>query len=294
MSRTSDLAKKLLFKSFQILKENEGELPAAELFNRIEQQVSLDDWAKDRYEKSGYIRWQSLLHFYSIDTVKAGWLRKKQGVWYLTPDGEKALTFGEDKFFNAAREAYKKWVEEQNEDNKFEDTDETIEDSDKIETLIDEIESKAFKGISDYIKKLDAYQFQDLVAALLRGMGYFTPFVAPKGKDGGIDIRAYKDPFGSSFPHVKVQVKHRKEDSKATVQELRQLKGNLHANDDIGIFVSTSGFTSDAKQEFAHSHPHIELIDLTRFIQLWKNCYDKLSEEDKKMMPLVYIPFIAK
>lgn len=31
---------------------------------------------------------------------------------------------------------------------------------------------------------------------LPRAMDYYTPFIAPKGKDGGIDIIAYLDPLG--------------------------------------------------------------------------------------------------
>ena len=49
---------------------------------------------------------------------------------------------------------------------------------------------KAFGSISS---KKNPYEFQDLVAALLRAMGYYTPFIAPKGKDGGVDIIAYRD-----------------------------------------------------------------------------------------------------
>ena len=31
--------------------------------------------------------------------------------------------------------------------------------------------------------------------------GYYTPFVAPKGKDGGIDLIAYQDPLGARLRH---------------------------------------------------------------------------------------------
>jgi len=51
----------------------------------------------------------------------------------------------------------------------------------------DDIEQKAIEGLQQYINAKNPYEFQELVAALLRGMGYYTPFVAPKGKDGGVD-----------------------------------------------------------------------------------------------------------
>lgn len=59
------------------------------------------------------------------------------------------------------------------------------------------LQGQASKGIREYIIK-EPYEFQDLVAALLRAMGYYTPFIAPKGKDGGVDIIAYRDPLGTT------------------------------------------------------------------------------------------------
>ena len=43
---------------------------------------------------------------------------------------------------------------------------------------------------------MQRYDFQDLVADLLRGMSYRVSWVAPPGKGGGIDIVAYTDPPG--------------------------------------------------------------------------------------------------
>lgn len=40
-------------------------------------------------------------------------------------------------------------------------------------------------------------------------MGYYIQSVAPRGKDGGIDIVAYTDPLGAKIPRIKVQVKHK-------------------------------------------------------------------------------------
>src|SRR5258706_6181743 len=91
------------------------------------------------------------------------------------------------------------------------------------EIASDEIEQSAYEQIENFLDKKTPYEFQDLAAALLRGMGYFTPFVAPSGKDGGVDILAYRDPLGTTSPRIKVQIKHR--ESSATVQDVRQLMG---------------------------------------------------------------------
>lgn len=66
--------------ALSILKDNDGEMAMREVIDAVAKRVQLDDWAKERYEKTGYVRWESVLHFYSIDCVKAGYLVKKKGV----------------------------------------------------------------------------------------------------------------------------------------------------------------------------------------------------------------------
>jgi restriction system protein len=289
VSRSRSLAKKLIFNAFLILKENGKEMHGKELINLLEKRVDLDDWAKERYEKTGYIRWQSILHFFSIDSVKSGFIVKKKGIWYLTPEGEEALKLGQEELFEEASKGYKKWKAEQPIADE-----EGIEESPPTEEVmeIESVEQKALEGLERFINSQNAYEFQDLVAALLRAMGYYTPFVAPKGKDGGVDIVAYRDPLGTESPRIQVQIKHREASAKAT--EMRQLMGLLQKEGDVGIFVSTSGFTPDAKQAAKISHIHIELIDLNRFISLWQEFYDKMSDEDKSLLPLRPIYFLAK
>ncbi|OQX63214.1 MAG: restriction endonuclease [Desulfococcus sp. 4484_241] len=294
LSRSRALAAKVIFAAFQILKENGGELNGREVIEKVGQRVELDDWAKSKYEKSGYIRWQSILHFFSIDCIKAGYLVKKKGTWYLTPEGESAMSLGEIELLESATRAYRKWKKEK--EKEIEDNDDEITDtsrgSDKEqEATIDEIEQIALDGIKSHIKSKNPYEFQDLVAALLRGMGYYTPFVAPRGKDGGVDIIAYRDPLGTVSPRIKVQIKHREQS--ANVQEIRQLMGLLQKDGDVGIFISSGGFTPDAKTTARSSHVHVELIDLSRFIELWQEFYNKLSDEDKSMLPLTPIFFYA-
>lgn len=288
-SKTPALGSKVIFAAFDVLKENGGELNGREVINQVEQRVDLDDWAKSKYEKSGYIRWQSILHFYSIDCVKAGFLIKKKGTWYLTNEGREAMKLGADGLLSAAQKAYRQWKKEK--EAEIPD-DENEENHDKEqEATIDEMEQIAIEGLKSFIKSKNPYEFQDLAAALLRGMGYYTPFIAPSGKDGGLDIIAYRDPLGTISPRIKVQVKHR--DQPTSVHEVRQLMGLLQKDGNVGIFISSGGFTSDSKITARSSHVHIELIDLSRFIELWQEFYHKLSDEDKALLPLIPIYFYS-
>lgn len=299
MSRTVDLAGKLVFETLKLLKENDGEMASSLLMEALSKRVYLDDWAKSTLEKTGNIRWQSILHFYSIDLIKAGYLLKKKGVWYLTPEGEKAIDKGEKELLKSAQNLYHIWKEKNKKETLTKTSnkdvpDEQIEEAtQKISSLLDDARAKANQSFTKFIlEEFDPYSFQELCGALFRGMGYYTPFIAPKGKDGGVDVIAYKDPIGSTTPHIKIQIKYR-QDTKATSQELRQLKGILTTND-IGVFISISGFASDALKEFKHSSPHIELIDLERFIELWQEFYEKMKDEDKALMPISPVYFVDK
>ncbi|MBN3840976.1 Mrr restriction system protein [Burkholderia sp. Ac-20349] len=279
--------------AFQILQERGGELAGRDVIAEIERRVLLDDWATQTYEKTGYVRWQSILHFFSIDCIKAGFLLKKKGVWYLTNEGEQALTLGEVGLLNAAVEAYRVWREKNQPTTEPRNGDEIAEVVEQAqEATIHEMEQLAAEGLKKQISLKNPYEFQDLIAALLRGMGYFTPFVAPAGKDGGVDIIAYRDPLGTVSPRIKVQVKH-KIDTAARVQEIRELMGLLQKDGDVGIFVASGGFTPDAKATARSSHAHVELIDLDRLIALWQQFYPQLAEDDKVMLPLTPIYFYA-
>jgi restriction system protein len=165
---------------------------------------------------SGVPRWENALRWYTVDSVKAEWLIKRNGVWYLTDEGRKALNLDPLTFLKTAGQKYKNAIAARRVSaspiiqEKAGEVRDVAVDEDAIKrattTAFENAESMARSEIEDYINALGPYEFQDLVAALLRGMGYFTPFVAPQGKDGGLDILAYRDPLGSVAPRLKVQV----------------------------------------------------------------------------------------
>lgn len=299
MARSRQLAAKVIFVALQILVEKGGEAAGRDVITEIDKRVEFDSWAKEVYEKSGYTRWKSILHFFSIDLIKAGFLIKKSGVWYITKEGKDAIKFGEVGLLEKATSAYRSWRDanpkrlsdkEVNVTQEAESEDiEQVEGQQAQEATIQQMEELAIEGLKQQINNKNAYEFQDLVAALLRGMNYYTPFVAPKGKDGGVDVVAYQDPLGVRSPRIKVQIKHR--EASATVQEVRELMGLLQKEGDVGMFISTGGFTSDAKVTARTSHVHVELVDFDRFIALWQEFYSKLTDVDKDRLRLRPIYF---
>lgn len=281
----------------QTLADNGGQLPSREVMSEVEKRIDFNEYEKGLLKKSGNIRWQSVLHLYSIDLQKAGWLVKKGGIWYITPEGSENLGLSPLEFITKAQQAYREW--RKHNQSVFErpelevDKEHGLEESEERLRMADyeQAQDLARKKISEYINRADPYVFQNMVAALLRGMGYHTPHVAPRGKDGGVDIIAYRDPFGVQPPRMKVQVKHR-ENTKTPPQEAQQLVGILN-DEDIGLFVSTGGFTSDAISIIRNSKRHMEKLDLDGFIDLWFEYYDKMSEEDKLLLPLRKIWYLA-
>ena len=278
--------------ALSILRDNDGQLPSRQVIIEVGKKINPSQYELERFEKSGYIRWESILHFYSIDASKAGWLRKKGGVWYLTPEGEEALNLSPLQFYNSARDAYKLWKKGEDEERHVggdKDENDIELDNSRVSTF-GQTEGLARQEIRDFIKSLDPYAFQDLVAALLRGMGYYTPFIAPRGRDGGVDIIAYQDPLGTREPRIKIQVKHRNQ--KTAPAEIRELAGVLK-DGEIGLFVSSGGFTSESIKALNIGNRHMEKIDLDAFIDLWENNYENLDEEDKSLLPLRSIMFLA-
>lgn len=295
LSLSRQTATKTVYATFKILKEAGGQLPGREVIEKLRQSLRFSDWEKEIYEKTGYVRWESILHFYTVDCQKAGYLRKDKGIWYLTEDGEKAISLGEIELLESASRAYRKWAADrkgipQNKDN---EGGELEENQTQIqEAKLTHLELQATTGIKEAIKNKGPYEFQELVAALLRAMKYYTAFISGKGKDGGIDIIAYNDPLGATAPRLKVQVKH-KPDATIPVADIRSLTGLLNKDGDIGLFVTSGSYTSESEKTARESHRHIKLLDIDNFISLWQEFYPQLTDEDKNMLPLKPIYFLG-
>lgn len=290
-NRTQSCAMKTLYAVMKEISRRGGSIPVKEIYPFVNENVDLTDWEKEPAGKMKYIRWTNSFQFYSIDYQKAGYIVKKNGFWYITPEGENALKNGPEYVMNTARAAYKAWkltrvVEDNGEE---EPTDNTAESDNSMN--LDMLESNAREGIRRYIAAKSPYEFQDMVAALLRAMNYHTPFIAPKGKDGGIDIIAYLDPLGAMTPRIKVQVKH-KPDTAIGASDIRALLGVLRAGD-IALFVTSGTFSPDAKNTGTSSREFIRLIDGDEFIDMWLEFYDKMSDDDKNMLPLKRISFLG-
>lgn len=164
-------------------------------------------------------------------------------------------------------------------------------DDEDVEDTIpfyEETKAKADELIADMISAIDPYDFQDLVSGLLQAMGYRTR-VSDAGPDHGIDVVAHPDVFSFEAPRINVQVKHRK--YSAGGPDIRNLVGTL-GEGEKGLFVSTGGFTAEAKNE-ARKNPRLTLVDAEEFVKLLIEHYPELDSDYKAIVPLrrVWVPF---
>lgn len=292
LPRSAAVVARTMYEAMKMMKERNGSIPFSAIVEEIPQRLDFNEWERaETSERTPQPRWLVNTMFYSVEYVKAGLIQKDSGVWFLTADGEKALSLTERKVFEIAHTAYRQY---QRQNNKHEEIDEDIVEVKELtaEMVISEAESIAQKGVDKQIRSLDPYEFQNLCAALLRAMGYYTPFIAPKGKDGGIDIIAYENAAGLGRRMI-AQVKHMPTTS-IDVTVVRNLAALLKKDSDTGIVFSSGTFTNEAVR-FAREHKiNIRLIGATELVKLWIESYDLLSEDDKLYLPLKAVHYVAR
>lgn len=154
--------------------------------------------------------------------------------------------------------------------------------------LLEETEARAVEFIKDRVSKLDWTEMQELIAGILRAMGYKTRVARP-GPDRGADIVASPDGLGFEMPRIVVEVKHR--DGSMGAKEVRSFLGGRH-KDDRGLYVSTGGFSKDARYEADRASIPVTLWDLDDLVRYLVENYDRLDSDTKQLVPLkrVYWP----
>lgn len=291
--RTGELLQKL----FEILLKRPDGTPARLALDSLAASVTLSKYEAGTYSSGGGRRFEKIVRFATVDCVKAGWLSKQKGIWFVTEAGRDALRSFKDPeaFYKEAVRLYRQWkasrdlIEPAVEVEVEIDSD--VSTSKSASITFEQAEEQAREEIENYFGSMNPYELQQLVADLLKAMGYYPSWISPPGRDGGLDIVAYPDPLGTRPPRIKVQVKRQA----AAVDEdgLRSFLALVN-EDDAGLFVSIGGFTRAAhdaarKQE----RRKITLIDLNRLVELWIEFYNKLDNLARERFPLTPIYFLT-
>ena len=170
---------------------------------------------------------------------------------------------------------------------------ETTEQQDEVKVeLVQEKKTlieKARERLKDRIVSLDDGEMEELLAAVLRAMGFRT-LVSPKGPDRGVDVLASPDGLGLQEPRIKCEVKHRK-NTVIGAPEVRSFLGVLRSGD-RGIYLSTGGFTREARYESDRAIVPVSLMDLDDLARLIETHYETFDTDGRGLLPLtkVYWP----
>ncbi len=284
---------------FRILEKQPEGMKAKEALAALANSVTLTDYEAGSYESGR--RFEKIVRFATVDTVRAGWLIKESGVWTLTEEGAEALKLYKDplEFHKKAAQTYQHWLKNHKKSNPTAELvsalieENSLEDeSDKsVSVSYEEAKEQAQDKIDAFLHAMEPYEFQRLVADLLKAIGYHVTWIAPPGKDGGVDILAYTDPLGTQGPRIKVQVKQQQ--NKVSEPNLKSFMANIGQHDS-GIFFCTGGFTKDA-ENYARSQEskRIMLIDSPKLVQLWTDNIPRLSDQAWQRLPLIPIYFLT-
>lgn len=277
--------------AFQVLIDHGEPLPARQVIAEVEKRLPLTEFeASDYPNRPGVRRFEKIIRFNTIPATKAGWLLKNKGSWILTDAGQKALIEFPDPadFIRESIRLYRAWKHAQ----PVVDDGVIQEETPEKAVTREEAEELAWIEIQEYLQHMNPYDFQQLVASLLGAMGYHVAWISPPGPDQGLDILAYTDPLGAAGPRIKVQVK-RQATTRVSVDTVRSFLAIL-ATQDVGIFIASGGFTSEAEREVrGQEQRRISLIDLERLYDLWVDHYDQVPEDEQKLLPLTPIYFLA-
>lgn len=148
-----------------------------------------------------------------------------------------------------------------------------------------DIEDLAIERVKDRLLALSWEDMQEIVASLLRALGYRT-IVSPTGPDRGKDIIASRDGFGFESPRIVVEVKHRR--GQMGAPEIRAFLGGRHP-EDRGLYVSTGGFTREAHFEAERASNVTHLMTLDGLARALMANYETIDAHGRALLPLTRI-----
>ncbi len=250
-----------------------------EILAHIPQATTLTDQETDPFPSApGFPGYEILVRAAMTAVARAGWLARDNFKWVLTGEGRLVCRdFGNaQEFYTESQKVIEVW---------------RLNRPAALIT-IEDAEEKAWTQVREYLLGLGQADFRVLVADLLVAMDYHLLWTAPPEKGrGSVDLLACRDPLGVGQPRMVVQVKH--QGQAVTAEGMKATLSSLGTND-VGLVVSSGGFTQDAR-DLVRTQPlhEMALVDLERFFTLWLDYYGKLSQPAKQRLPVRAVYFLA-
>ncbi|MBB4639623.1 restriction endonuclease [Longimicrobium terrae] len=154
------------------------------------------------------------------------------------------------------------------------------------EVIRRDLVDRAHEFIKDRLLSLSPSDMEELTASVLRAMGYKAR-VTGKGPDRGRDVTASPDGLGFQSPRIVAEVKHRPRNP-IGAPLIRSFLGGLRSGEN-GLYVSTGGFTQEAKYEAERASFPLTLVDLDDLASLVVEHYDRFDAQGRVLLPLTRI-----
>lgn len=253
-----------------------------EAANALAEQFQLTPEEREIAISSGYPVFRHRTTWASFHLRKAGLVQDGiHGILQLTPEGQEFLKSNpdnlSDSFLREHFPKYREWKESVMKKGAgeaagahIEDAEEEASPEEQIETAEHKLKGRLAAELLSQMAKMDPFRFEQLVVDLLFAMGYGgsreeAAKVTKKTGDEGIDGVINEDRLGLDVVYVQAK----RWQSNVGRNEIMNFVGALagkHAHK--GIFITTSGFNSNAT-DYARSVPQkVILIDGQRLAEL--------------------------
>ena len=145
------------------------------------------------------------------------------------------------------------------------------------------VETYSRDFVEGILRGMEPVQFENLVAGVLRAMGYHAEVTQLSG-DGGVDVLASHDPLRLQPPTIKVQVK--RTTSSIGGPAVQALLGTLaQGGSELALFVTLGNYSNDATH-IARTRQDIRLLSGAQLMDLIFEYYNKLDSEWQRLLPL--------
>jgi restriction system protein len=114
---------------------------------------------------------------------------------------------------------------------------------------------------------VDPLAFEKLIKDAIERNGFYKVELTRRSGDGGIDLNSYLDESHYFLKNTFVQFQAKRWKHSVGRKEIAEFRGSLKSS--LGVFVTTSHFTTQAQQESQESgHKPVVLIDGLRFSEI--------------------------
>jgi len=275
-AKSKELASVVLYAGMTAVQEAGGKLPVKDVKAAICNKVTLDNWATEIIESNGLPRWETYLHFFSINATKAGFLEKEKGVWRITSSGIEVLKLTPWEFFEKTMEGFKHWklsqVAPANESTDAHDeSDPLVPPEEQMQSIQSESNASLSAEILERLKAMSWQAFEAVVVRVLLDMGYGgsrkeAGRALQKSGDEGIDGIINEDKLGLDVIYIQAK---KWADTTVGRPEIQKFVGALAGKQaNKGIFITTARFSEEAREYAGRLQQKVVLIDGERLASL--------------------------